>query len=306
MSSRANASAFSLIGALLVLGGCGSATRSHQAQRSPAQVPAPRLSFAYDRSARLGYLDHGIAERAGKVEVRNVSYLSGGLRVQAYLVRPAGASQTGGVVLVHGSGGDRRELLPVAVALAGRGLVALTITEPSTAHPLPVAASPAAGLEQARTVTVRDVVAVRRAADLLASLPRVDGNRLGYLGWSAGAKTGTFVGASDSRFRALALLSAGADKLSAFVAAAPASFRPLVRRQLGSVDPLRYIHWARPGTLRLEDGTEDTVVPHEALANMIAAAPRGTTVRWYAAGHALNQAAYRDAVGWLATRLGAR
>ena len=134
----------------------------------------------------------------------------------------------------------------------------------------------------------------------------VDGRRLGYLGWSAGAKTGTFVAASDRRFIALALLSAGAAKLSAFVAAAPAPFRTLVRRQLGSVDPLRYIRFARPGTLRLEDGTYDAVVPHDALTNMIDAAPTGTTVHWYPAGHALNGAAYRDATGWLATKLQAR
>jgi dienelactone hydrolase len=40
-------------------------------------------------------------------------------------------------------------------------------------------------------VTVRDVLAVRRAADVLDSLPTVAANRIGYLGWSAGAKTVT-------------------------------------------------------------------------------------------------------------------
>ena len=122
---------------------------------------------------------------------------------------------------------------------------------------------------------------------MLASLPGVDPKRLGYLGWSAGAKTGAFVAASDPHVRALALLSAGADKLSAFVAAAPAAIRPQVRRVLGSVDPLRYVARARPGTLLLEDGRQDAVVPHEALENVIEAAPRGTVVRWYPAGHAL-------------------
>jgi dienelactone hydrolase len=150
---------------------------------------------------------------------------------------------------------------------------------------------------------VRDVVAVRRAADLLASLPTVDPRRLGYLGWSAGAKTGTFVAASDARFRALVLLSAGADTLSAFVAAAPKEFRPLVRRELGSVDPLRYAALARPGSLRLEDGTHDEVVPRTALENIVDAAPPKTIVRWYAAGHALNARAYDEAFAWLLMKL---
>ena len=159
----------------------------------------------------------------------------------------------------------------------------MTVTEPSAAHPPLAPAGAGAFLAQSRAVTVRDVIAVRRAADILASMPIVDPSRIGYLGWSAGAKTGAFVAASDRRFKALVLLSGGADKLAAFVAAAPARLRPLVKRQLGSVDPLRYIAWASPGTLLLEDGTRDAVVPRRALLNMIRAAPRRTLVHWYPA-----------------------
>ena len=109
--------------------------------------------------------------------------------------------------------------------------------------------------------------------------------------------------ASDDRFKALALLSAGADKLSAFVAAAPPRLRPLVRRQLGSVDPIRYVGFARPGTLLLEDGTRDTIIPHGALLNIVHAAPARTVVRWYPLGHELDSGAFGDAAVWLAQKL---
>ena len=36
---------------------------------------------------------------------------------------------------------------------------------------------------------------------------------------------------------------------------------------------------------------------------MVAAAPEQTTVRWYAATHELNEAAYHDAFEWLAEKL---
>jgi dienelactone hydrolase len=290
---------FTAVGLALLLAACA---ETHHPRAVPAAAP-PRLTFGYDRAAPLRYADRGVVKRDGSVDVRDVSFASGRHRVSGYLVERPGTKRRPGVVLVHGSGGDRRELLAKAVTLARRGLVALTITEPSTADPPPAATSVRTALAQARSLTVDDVVAVRRAADVLTSLPQVDAQRLGYLGWSAGAKTGTFVAASDRRFRALALLSAGADKLSAFVAAAPPSFRALVRRQLGSVDPLRYIALARPGTLRLEDGSRDAVVPHRALANMIAAAPARTSVGWYPAGHALNERAYSAAFGWLVTKL---
>ena len=278
-----------------MLAGCGS---------SPSPAPAAKpLSFGYDRSKPLGYQDRGVVAHRGSISIRDISFSAGGKPVDGYLVEQTGSHSRPGVVLLHGSGGDRSELLGDAIELARRGFVALTITAPSTANPPPTPTTVAELVRESQTVTVKDVVAVRRAADVLATRQNVDPKRLGYLGWSAGAKTGAFVAASDERFGALALLSAGADKLADFVKAAPADSRTLVRRGLGAVDPLRYIADARPRTLLLEDGRSDQVVPHRALLNMIHAAPPGTTVRWYEAGHELNPAAYRAAFAWLAAKL---
>jgi dienelactone hydrolase len=281
-----------------LLGGCGGSTRPTRAQSRPL------LSFAYNRAHALDYVDHGAIARSGKLAIHDISYTSDGERVAGFLVLPDRSGRRPAIVLIHGSGGDRREQLGAAVALAVRGAVTLTITEPSTGYPPPPPRTAVALLRQSRTVAVRDVIAIRRAADALISLPNVDPLRLGYLGWSAGAKTGALLAASDRRFTAFALLSAGAAPLAAFVAAAPAPLRPLVARDLGSVDPIRYIAAARPDTVLLEDGTHDAVVPHQALLNIVRAAPRGTVVQWYATGHALNSIAYRDAFDWLLKRLG--
>jgi len=282
-----------------LLAGCGG---SKQQAAHTSRAPA-RLTFDYRTSAPLGFVDRGSVAHVGSVTVRDVGFLSGGARVDGYLVSPAGSQRRPGVVLVHGTGGDRRQLLGVAVALAQRGTVALTITAPSSSHPPAQATSVPRLLAESRTSAQRDVVAVRRAADVLVSRPNVDRERLGYLGWSAGAKLGTFVAASDDRFKALALLSAGADKVSAFVAAAPPRFRPLVKRQLGSIDPIRYVAFARPGTLLLEDGERDTIIPHRALLNIVHAAPPKTVVRWYPLGHELDSGAFTDAATWLALKL---
>lgn len=201
---------------------------------------------------------------------------------------------------MHGAGGTRSELLGQARALARAGLVALTITEPSTAHPLPPPASLAGLLAGTRRTQLRDAAAVRTAARYLATRRDVDAKRLGYLGWSAGAKTGAFV---TGTFRALALLSAGADTVASFVAAAPPAARAQVRRALTPVDPIGALSRARPGSVLLEDGRRDAVVPRRALENMIHAAPPRTTVRWYDAGHALDRRAWADARGWLVAKL---
>ena len=228
----------------------------------------------------------------------DVSYRSGGRAIAGYLVQPPGRGRRPAVVLVHGSGGDRSELLPLAVWLAARNVVTLTISEPSTSA-AQGAKSGRQLLDRTRDAQVSDVVAVRRAVDVLQSLPTVDPRRIGYLGWSWGAKTGALVAASEPRVKALVLLSAGADRLAAFVKAAPPGLKQATRRILGSVDPIRYIALARPGTVLLEDGQKDQVVPREALLNVVHAAPRGTTVRWYAAPHRLDRTAYHDgSTGW--------
>jgi len=184
-------------------------------------------------------------------------------------------------------------------------VVALTITEPSTSNPPARGRSIDETLRRLQAGQVRDVAAVRRAVDVLQSLPQVDPKRIGYLGWSAGARNGTFVAASEERVKALALLSAGAAPVGAYVANAPPPLRAQVRQVLKRIDPIRYVALARPGTLLLEDGRRDEEVPRDALQNIIRAAPHGTEVRWYDTPHALDAAAYRHAFAWLGQKLGA-
>jgi dienelactone hydrolase len=283
------------------LAACGSST-GPSARRTDDRS---RLRFAYDASRPLQYVNPGrVDAREDPIAVEDVSFRSGGQRVEGYLVSPSGSGRHPAVVLVHGAGGDRGELLERARALAGRNMVALTITEPSrTRPPAPSPITATAALTLFQKTQVGDVVAVRRAVDLLRALPQVDPDRIGYLGWSAGARTGTLVAASEPRIKAFVLLSAGAAQVGAYVANAPPGLGPTVRRFLRSIDPIRYIALARPGSILLEDGRRDAVVPAPALRNIIEAAPSGTTVRWYDAPHELNDAAYRDAFDWLARKL---
>ncbi len=92
--------------------------------------------------------------------------------------------------------------------------------------------------------------------------------------------------------------------MSEFVHAAPVELRPEVEETMSSIDPLRYIARARPGSLLLQDGRRDTVIPRQALEALVDAAPDGTDVRWYDAEHALGPVAYRDHMRWLEEHLG--
>jgi dienelactone hydrolase len=281
--------------ALAVLAaGCGG---GDDAAAPTASRPSP---FAYDDSAPLRLVERSSARREGLLERELTFAVAGGPPVAATLVKRPGAQRKAGVVYLHGAGGSRRDMLPLARRVARRGAVALALDQPE-----PGAAesrlSGIAALEAQERVTARAVVAVRRAVDLLLS-EGVDTERLGVVGWSGGARVAALAAGAEPRFDAAVLMSAGALPVSRYVAAAPPELRADVRRVLGTVDPLRWLRRTR-AELLLQNGRDDEIVPREALVTLANAAPRGRVLRWYDAGHALNERAYDDQLAWLAARL---
>lgn len=282
--------------AAVAVAGCGGPSSTDRAEPGP---------FAYDTSAPLRYVDRGRVNHGYPIAVHDVSFaLPDGRRVSGLLVVPPGKGPFPGVVYLHGSGGDRTELLVPAAWMAARGVVALTITSP-----LPGTGAAAGAAEQLRlqrAAAVSAVVAAMRAADVLRSLPEIDGSRIGLVGWSAGARTGAILAGVDRRFVAFDLLSGGSTPVAAYAAKAPAALRPAIERELGAVDPLRWIREARPASVLLQDGRRDEVVPRSALEALARAAGKAAVVRWYDQGHAPSQQAFREQLDWLAARLGVR
>ena len=293
----------------LALAACGGSSSSDGADgAAPKPAVTAATPFDYDAAAPLAFRDTGRANSNYPVVLRNVSFTSGAKRLQAFLALPPGGGKRPGVVYLHGSGGDRGQLLVQAMWLAGRGSVTLAITAPSAGAATDAAQglTPVQGLQRQRDLAVGDVVAVRRAVDLLRTRPEVDPERIGFVGWSGGARTGALLSGVEKRIGAFVLMSGGAAPVSVYASQAPANLRADVRRVLGPVDPLRLIKQARPGTLLLQDGRQDAVVPRGALEDLAGATPAKTEIRWYDAGHELNTAAYRDQLDWLVRKLGIR
>jgi dienelactone hydrolase len=261
-------------------------------------------TFAYDEHQPLALEQGARTPATRRVVVRDISYTSGDDRVEALLVSPrASTGDHPGVVLLHGAGGDRTEELAAATKLAERGMIALTLTAPSRTKSRSAALTPEKALRWERDVVVADVVAVRRAFDVLAADDHVDGDRIGLVGWSMGARLATIVADADDRVRATVLMSAGAVPVSEYVAEAPEEFRDDVREALTPIDPLAHVRGIR-GALFVQAGRSDSIVPERALRSVADAAPDGTRVTWYDADHALNERAEHDRIDWLAEQLG--
>jgi fermentation-respiration switch protein FrsA (DUF1100 family) len=70
------------------------------------------------------------------------------------------------------------------------------------------------------------------------------------------------------------------------------------------LEPIRFIAHASPTRLLLQNGQTDNLVPAADAESLHAAAPEPKTIRWYAAGHGLNQQAVFDRLDWLREEIG--
>jgi dienelactone hydrolase len=272
---------------------------------APPGAAAPR-PFAYDASAPLGFRDRGVVNRGYPIAVHDVSYVSPrGGRVPAFLVVPPLRGRHPAVIYLHGSGGDRLELLVQATWMAARGAIALCIDLPDARRTAAIQPG-LPGVREQVALAEQAVVDVRRAVDVLRARRDVDPHRIALVGWSEGARTGAIVAGVDHRIRAFDLISGGASPIAAYVRGLPAARRAPVARLLSQVDPLRYVRAAAPSALLLQDGLADTVVPRSALRDLASAASEPKRVIWYRAGHWPNANGFRDGLQWLDHELGLR
>ena len=262
-------------------------------------------TFDYDASKPLDLSTKRTVREAG-VKIREISFEgAAGETIPAYLVVPRGKGPHPAVIYAHGSGGSRNDLLPSAVGLAQRGAVALVPDmRYSAARSRQALPQGIAGVRVATDNEIESVVEVRRGVDLLQSLPYVDKHKIGYVGWSAGARTGAITAGVEHRIGYYDLLAGGAEPVSSYVATAPKDNRAEVEDLLGKTDPLHFVALAAPSSLLFQDGRHDEVVPRKALLGLEHSASKPKELRWYDSGHVPSEQAWTDSLKWLSQRLG--
>ena len=271
-----------------------------------------RRMFDYRQNAPLDVKKNGVEEKNG-ASVHDVSYASPkGGRVTAYLVVPSRKGKFAGVIFMHSRPGSRNTFLDEALTLARAGAVSLLIDAPfsrtgeSKREFDPTVTKP----ESDRDIYVQTVVDLRRGVDLLFSRSDVDPKRIGFVGHSYGAHTGAVLAGVEKRIKAYVIM-AGAPSLTQFLRTStlPAIVKTrdaLTKEQqanyfntLASVDPIKYIGHVAPSALFFQFGKTD-VYPNEETAEIYSEkASNPKLVKFYDAGHALNDEARRDRAEWL-------
>lgn len=277
-----------------------------------------RQMFDYDQSLPLDVRETGVEDRNG-VRIHDISYESTkGGRVTAYLVVPSDNRQKlAGVIFMHPRPGSRKNFLDEALSLAKAGAASLLIDAPFSraGESKREFDSTVTKPEVDRDIYIQTVVDLRRGVDLLLSRSDVDPKRLGFVGHSYGAHTGAILAGVEKRIKAYVIM-AGAPSLTEFLRTStlPAIVKTrdsLTKEQrenyfntLADVDPINYIGHVAPAALFFQFGKTDGY-PTEQNAKLYSEkASKPKLVRFYDAGHALNDEAKRDRAAWFKEQIG--
>ncbi len=156
--------------------------------------------------------------------------------------------------------------------------------------------------------SMEEVVNIRRAIDLLLSQPNVDSERFAYVGHDFGGMYGVLAGSLDQRATHYVVMAA-TPRFPDWYLYGPkleGEAREAFLRLMDEVDPIVHIPNLSPANVFFQFATDDFHVPKERAEEFFDAAKYPKEMKWYQAGHGLNEDATRDRKAWLKQKLGLR
>lgn len=268
---------------------------AHASGPSSVAVVAPFViaGVSYEPEKPLAVTEKPLFDTANPPKVRNYGIeFSGALgeTVTGILTLPERTGDTAkapfpAIILLHGLGGSRTQVLPMSVALANRGYASLAIDAAGHGGRKLPNGKPLKEwrLPEMRQIVAQTTVDLRRATDLLASRPEIDAKQIGYCGVSLGGIIGSVFVANEPRVRAASLWAAGGD-WTCIIGKSSVALAQLSRAEGGKeeiakipdamneVDPIVHIAKASPRPILFLNGDNDTIVPTACGKMLFAAA----------------------------------
>jgi dienelactone hydrolase len=203
--------------------------------------------------------------------------------------------------------GGKDDLWLNALELARLGAVVIAIDAPFARR----AGEPVVFTSRDRNEQIQLIIDLRRAVDLLRSLPDVHPDRIGYLGYSYGGAMGGLLAGVEHRIAAFVLMvgdgglvehAIGPDD-PGLLSSLESKRREEWLDTMNPIEPLAWIRHARAPLLVLS-GRHDQLVPRRDAERYQRAAPEPRRIRWYDSGHVLPPRAWCDAARFLGMHIG--
>lgn len=225
------------------------------------------------------------SEQRGDVTVKDITFSTGlGRQTKAYLVVPRGNGPFAGILWVHWLGeekSDRSQFLDEAVELAPKGAVSLLVdamwSEPEWfGKRIP---------EKDYENSIRQVIELRRAVDLLLAQANVDKTRIGFVGHDYGAMYGMLMAGVDQRINTFVFIAATQSLNDwAFLGPQPKS-KAAYLKQNANLELTDYLRQVRNASKFFQFGRGDFYVSQADAAVLFAAAPEPKQRKRYEASH---------------------
>jgi dienelactone hydrolase len=230
-----------------------------------------------------------------------------GYRRMAELIRPErDSSRCAAILYVHwyepeSSDSNRSQFVVEAKEMAKRGAACLLIetmwSDPDFFLKRTQEDDPQNSIQQ--------VVDIRRAMDFLLAQPSVDPDRFAFVGHDFGGMYGVLAGSLDKRPTHYIIMAA-TPRFPDWYLYAPkleGEAREAFVRQMAAIDPIAHVGKLSPAPILFQFATDDFHVPRERAEGFFAAAGEPKEMRWYQAGHRLNEVATQDRMAWITKSL---
>ncbi|HEX6122997.1 MAG TPA: alpha/beta fold hydrolase [Ktedonobacterales bacterium] len=249
-------------------------------------------------------------EAFAQFAVREPERLRVGGEIPAVVVRPEGERSRPGVLVQHGYGSSKEEVLPIALMLASCGFVTLVPDAWGHGERLPPTGPnwmTASSADYFLTVVRRTVAEVPQALDTLAALPDVRAEALVAAGFSMGAMVALILATEDARVAGVISI-AGSPLPDLLPIHLFGPDKPSEEAKVWAREHDAAAHIARyaPRPLLLQHGRADDMVPVAGTLRLHAAAqplyrdyPDQLSLKLYDHTHLITEAEAADAIGWL-------
>jgi dienelactone hydrolase len=265
------------------------------------------VSFDYSRERPLDIRETGTREQDG-VTLRDITYasLDGSRNAATIIGGKSAAGMRPAILFVHWYGppdptSNRTQFIPDGIELAKKGAISLLIDTPWS--------RPEYFRERTRETdysrSVQQVKDLRRALDVLLSLPDVDPRRVAFVGHDFGAMYGALATAFDTRVKAFVFMAGTSSFSDWFLYGKPkleGEDRQKFVDELAPLDPIRHLPRLKMPIL-LQFANDDEHVSKARADALAAAANEPKTVRVYSAKHELNEEATQERIAWLKKEL---
>lgn len=256
----------------------------------------------YDRD--LPFVFQTIGKRSeGGIESQLIATSSPfGYRRMAELIRPEQETPCAAILYVHwyepaSSDSNRGQFVAEAKQMARHGAACLLIETMWSDPDFFLKRTQDEDLQN----SIQQVVDIRRAIDFLLAQPDVDPERFAYVGHDFGGMYGVLAGSLDRRPTHYVIMAA-TPRFPDWYLYAPKledKAREAFVRQMAAIDPVNHVMNLSPSPILFQFAADDFHVPRERAEEFFAAAQEPKDLRWYQAGHGLNESATQDRIAWL-------